>query len=215
MTTDKWDGLLDEDTPQPPGPPPRRRAPAILAAAALAATAVAAGAHAIHWAQGPDPTTGPSSSPAQQPSTTALPHPGASAPTASAPDPTAPSPTTQAGTDVFAPARRAADAWLHAYMDDRKEGAPWTTTSARLVETTTRELMVYMVNVPDAQSAGVVWGTTVTAVSYTDETADADHPTTWSAMVAYTRSDGTTGTGRITLVPRRGGWQTDQWEAAQ
>ena len=66
-----------------------------------------------------------------------------------------------------------------------------------------------------AQTSGVVYGARVTAITYTDETADADHPTTWSATAAYTRSDGTTGTGRITLVPRRGGWQVDQWEAAQ
>ena len=202
--TDKWDGLLGE---APCGPPPARRTPTITAILLLAALlAVAAvwltvlhpqdpGAHG----DGHTPTT-----PAAAPSTTPSPSPTT--------PPVAPTPSAPLAVDVFAPAKAAADAWIHAYMDDRVEGEDWALTYKRL-PATTREYLVYLRNVKAAQTSGVIYGARVTAIAYTEVEADRDNPGRWTTDVAIALDTGTTVTGRITLVARKGGWQTDKWEA--
>lgn len=204
---DKWDGLLGPGQ-APSGPPPARRAPTITAIVLLVAVlAVAAvwlavlrpqdpGAHG----DGPAPTA---------PTTTTAPGPS----TAPSPSPTtltaAPTPS---AVDVFAPARAAADAWIHAYMDDRVEGEDWALTYKRL-PATTREYLVYLRNVEAAQTSGVVYGARVTAIAYTEVEADRDNPGRWTADAAIALDTGATVTGRIALVAREGGWRTDRWEA--
>lgn len=207
---DKWDGLLGPGQ-APSGPPPARRAPTITAIVLLVAVlAVAAvwftvlrpqdpGAHG----DGPAPTA-PTTTTAPAPST--APSPSPTTPTA-APTPSAPS-----AVDVFAPARAAADAWIHAYMDDRVEGEDWALTYKRL-PATTREYLVYLRNVEAAQTSGVVYGARVTAITYTEVEADRDNPGRWTADAAIALDTGATVTGRIALVAREGGWRTDKWEA--
>ena len=202
--TDKWDGLLGE---APCGPPPARRTPTITAILLLVALlAVAAvwltvlhpqdlGAHG----DGHTPTT-----PAAAPSTT--PSPSPTTPTVAS------TPSAPLAVDVFAPAKAAADAWIHAYMDDRVEGEDWALTYKRL-PATTREYLVYLRNVKAAQTSGVIYGARVTAIAYTEVEADRDNPGRWTTDVAIALDTGTTVTGRITLVARKGGWQTDKWEA--
>lgn len=204
---DKWDGLLGPGE-APSGPPPARRAPTITAIVLLVAVlAVAAvwltvlrpqdpGAHG----DGPAPTA---------PTTTTAPAPS----TAPSPSPTTPTAApTPSAVDVFAPARAAADAWIHAYMDDRVEGEDWALTYKRL-PATTREYLVYLRNVEAAQTSGVVYGARVTAIAYTEVEADRDNPGRWTADAAIALDTGATVTGRITLVAREGGWRTDKWEA--
>lgn len=204
---DKWDGLLGPGQ-APSGPPPARRAPTITAIVLLVAVlAVAAvwlavlrpqdpGAHG----DGPAPTA---------PTTTTAPAPS----TAPSPPPTTPTAApTPSAVDVFAPARAAADAWIHAYMDDRVEGEDWALTYKRL-PATTREYLVYLRNVEAAQTSGVVYGARVTAIAYTEVEADRDNPGRWTADAAIALDTGATVTGRITLVAREGGWRTDKWEA--
>ena len=204
---DKWDGLLGPGQ-APSGPPPARRAPPITAIVLLVAVlAVAAvwlavlrpqdpGAHG----DGPAPTA---------PTTTTAPAPS----TAPSPPPTTPTAApTPSAVDVFAPARAAADAWIHAYMDDRVEGEDWALTYKRL-PATTREYLVYLRNVEAAQTSGVVYGARVTAIAYTEVEADRDNPGRWTADAAIALDTGATVTGRITLVAREGGWRTDKWEA--
>lgn len=204
---DKWDGLLGPGQ-APSGPPPARRAPTITAIVLLVAVlAVAAvwlavlrpqdpGAHG----DGPAPTA---------PTTTTAPAPS----TAPSPSPTTPTAApTPSAVDVFAPARAAADAWIHAYMDDRVEGEDWALTYKRL-PATTREYLVYLRNVEAAQTSGVVYGARVTAITYTEVEADRDNPGRWTADAAIALDTGATVTGRITLVAREGGWRTDKWEA--
>lgn len=204
---DKWDGLLGPGQ-APSGPPPARRAPTITAIVLLVAVlAVAAvwftvlrpqdpGAHG----DGPAPTA---------PTTTTAPGPSA----APSPSPTTPTAApTPSAVDVFAPARAAADAWIHAYMDDRVEGEDWALTYKRL-PATTREYLVYLRNVEAAQTSGVVYGARVTAITYTEVEADRDNPGRWTADAAIALDTGATVTGRITLVAREGGWRTDKWEA--
>ena len=204
---DKWDGLLGPGQ-APSGPPPARRAPTITAIVLVVAVlAVAAvwftvlrpqdpGAHG----DGPAPTV-PTTTTALAPST--APSPSPTTPTA-APTPSA--------VDVFAPARAAADAWIHAYMDDRVEGEDWALTYKRL-PATTREYLVYLRNVEAAQTSGVVYGARVTAITYTEVEADRDNPGRWTADAAIALDTGATVTGRIALVAREGGWRTDKWEA--
>lgn len=204
---DKWDGLLGPGE-APSGPPPARRAPTITAIVLLVAVlAVAAvwlavlrpqdpGAHG----DGPAPTA---------PTTTTAPGPSA----APSPSPTTPTAApTPSAVDVFAPAKAAADAWIHAYMDDRVEGEDWALTYKRL-PATTREYLVYLRNVEAAQTSGVVYGARVTAIAYTEVEADRDNPGRWTADATIALDTGATVTGRITLVAREGGWQTDRWEA--
>lgn len=204
---DKWDGLLGPGQ-APSGPPPARRAPTITAIVLLVAVlAVAAvwlavlrpqdpGAHG----DGPAPTA---------PTTTTAPAPS----TAPSPSPTTPTAApTPSAVDVFAPARAAADAWIHAYMDDRVEGEDWALTYKRL-PATTREYLVYLRNVEAAQTSGVVYGARVTAITYTEVEADRDNPGRWTADAAIALDTGATVTGRIALVAREGGWRTDKWEA--
>lgn len=204
---DKWDGLLGPGE-APSGPPPARRAPTITAIVLVVAVlAVAAvwltvlrpqdpGAHG----DGPAPTA---------PTTTTAPAPS----TAPSPSPTTPTAApTPSAVDVFAPARAAADAWIHAYMDDRVEGEDWALTYKRL-PATTREYLVYLRNVEAAQTSGVVYGARVTAITYTEVEADRDNPGRWTADAAIALDTGATVTGRITLVAREGGWRTDKWEA--
>lgn len=204
---DKWDGLLGPGD-APSGPPPARRAPTITAIVLLVAVlAVAAvwlavlrpqdpGAHG----DGPAPTA---------PTTTTAPAPS----TAPSPSPTTPTAApTPSAVDVFAPARAAADAWIHAYMDDRVEGEDWALTYKRL-PATTREYLVYLRNVEAAQTSGVVYGARVTAIAYTEVEADRDNPGRWTADAAIALDTGATVTGRIALVAREGGWRTDKWEA--
>jgi hypothetical protein len=172
---------------------------AVLAVAAVWFTVLRPQDPGAHG-DGPAPTV-PTTTTALAPST--APSPSPTTPTA-APTPSA--------VDVFAPARAAADAWIHAYMDDRVEGEDWALTYKRL-PATTREYLVYLRNVEAAQTSGVVYGARVTAITYTEVEADRDNPGRWTADAAIALDTGATVTGRIALVAREGGWRTDKWEA--
>jgi len=61
--------------------------------------------------------------------------------------------------------------------------------------------------------AGVTPGTRLVDVEFSQIEEDPAHPSTWSSTVSYTRTDNTTGTGRITLEPAQGGWRVTKWSA--
>lgn len=205
----KWDGLLDEagaDTEHQPAPAPRR-APTIIALILLAA--ITAGAAFLVWSQWPTthtpaPATAAPKSPASADPTTP-PTPASATAAPSTPEATTASP------DVFAPALNAAEAWLHAFMDNRAADTPWSSVETAIAPYTAKPLAVYLVNTPEAQTAGVTPGTRLVSVEFSQIEADPAHPSTWSATVRYTRTDNTTGTGQITLEPAQGGWHVTKW----
>lgn len=211
MTPSKWDGLLDEartDTHNQSAPAPRR-GPTIIVLTLLAV--IVAGAAVLVWRQW---TTAPTSEPAAStPSTPVSTDPtmhATSEPAASTPStPETPS----APPDVFAPARSAAEAWMHAFMDNRTADTPWANIEEAISPYTAKPLAVYLVNTPEAQTAGVTPGTRLVSVEFSQIEADPAHPSTWSATVSYTRTDNTTGTGHITLEPSQGGWRVTRWSA--
>ena len=210
MTPSKWDGLLDEartGTHQQCAPKPRR-GPTIIALTLLAL--IVAGAAVLVWRQWttaptPEPAASESSTPAMDPTTPPMPAPATSAP--STPE------TPSASPDMFAPARSAAEAWMHAFMDNRAADTPWASIEEAISPYTAKPLAVYLVNTPDAQTAGVTPGTRLVDVEFSQIEEDPAHPSTWSSTVSYTRTDNTTGTGRITLEPAQGGWRVTKWSA--
>jgi len=68
--------------------------------------------------------------------------------------------------------------------------------------------------VPDAVAAAL--NIHRVRVAYSDETADAEHPTTWSATATITLDTGQQVSARITVIPDPdtvdGGWKVDQWK---
>lgn len=210
MTPSKWDGLLDEagtHTPHQCAPTPRR-GPTIIVLTLLAV--IVAGAAVLVWRQWTtaptsEPAALPSSTPAVDPATPPMPAPPTSAP--STPE------TPSAPPDVFTPARSAAEAWMHEFMDNRTADTPWANIEEAISPYTSKPLAVYLVNTPEAQTAGVTPGTRLVLVDFSQIEADPDHPSTWSAAVSYTRTDNTTGTGHITLEPSQGGWRVTRWSA--
>jgi len=201
----KWNGLLNEtgtDTDHQAAPAPRR-GPTIIALTLLAL--IVAGSVFLLW-------TYWQATPAQPPaSTQGNPLTSTVTPVPEATTQTPPEPAPTASADVFAPAERAAEAWLHAFMDDRAADTPWANMEEAIAPYTAKPLAVYLVNTPEAQTAGVTPGTRLVSVDFSQIEADPDHPSTWSATVSYTRSDTTTGTGRITLEPAQGGWRVTRW----
>lgn len=210
MTPSKWDGLLEEastDTRHQCAPAPRR-GPTIIALTLLAM--IVAGAAVLVWRQWttaptPEPAASPSSTPAVDPTTASMPAAATSA--LSTPE------TPSASPDVFVPARSAAEAWMHAFMDNRAADTPWASVEEAISPYTAKPLAVYLVNTPEAQTAGVTPGTRLVSVEFSQIEEDPAHPSIWSAAVSYTRTDNTTGTGRITLEPAQGGWRVTRWSA--
>lgn len=210
MTPSKWDGLLDEagtHTPHQCAPTPRR-GPTIIALTLLAL--IVAGAAVLVWRQWttaptPEPAASPSSTPAMEPTTPPMPAPASSAP--STPE------TPSASPDVFEPAHNTAEAWMHAFMDNRTVDTPWANIEEAISPYTAKPLAVYLVNTPEAQTAGVTPGTRLVSVEFSQIEEDPAHPSTWSSTVSYTRTDNTTGTGHITLEPAQGGWRVTRWSA--
>lgn len=210
MTPSKWDGLLDEAGTHKPyqcAPAPRR-GPTIIALTLLAV--IAAGAAVLVWRQWttaptPELAASPSSTPAMDPTTPPMPAPASSAP--STPE------TPSASPDVFEPAHNTAEAWMHAFMDNRTVDTPWANIEEAISPYSAKPLAVYLVNTPEAQTAGVTPGTRLVSVEFSQIEEDPAHPSTWSATVSYTRTDNTTGTGHITLEPAQGGWRVTRWSA--
>lgn len=210
MTPSKWDGLLDEagtDTRHQCAPAPRR-GPTIIALTLLAL--IVAGAAVLVWRQWttaptPELAASPSSTPAMDPATPPMPAPASSAP--STPE------TPSASPDVFEPAHNTAEAWMHAFMDNRTVDTPWANIEEAISPYTAKPLAVYLVNTPEAQTAGVTPGTRLVSVEFSQIEEDPAHPSTWSSTVSYTRTDNTTGTGHITLEPAQGGWRVTRWSA--
>ena len=190
MTPSKWDGLLDgagTETHHQCAPAPRR-GPTIIALTLL--VVIVAGAVILMWRQW-----------------TSIPTPEPAASTPSTPE------TPSTSTDVFEPAHNTAEAWMHAFMDNRATDTPWASTEESISPYTAKPLAVYLVNTPEGQTAGVTPGTRLVSVEFSQIEADPAHPSTWSATVSYTRTDNTRGTGRITLEPSQGGWRVTRWSA--
>lgn len=211
MTPSKWDGLLDgagTDTRHQCAPAPRR-GPTIIALTLLAV--IVAGAAVLVWRQWttaptPEPAASTPSTPVStDPTTHPTPEPAESTP--STPE------TPSTPLDVFEPAHNTAEAWMHAFMDNRTVDTPWANIEEAISPYTAKPLAVYLVNTPEAQTAGVTPGTRLVSVEFSQIEEDPAHPSTWSATVSYTRTDNTTGTGHITLEPAQGGWRVTRWSA--
>lgn len=199
-TNTKWAGLLD--VPEPPPLPRPSRAP--LIALAIAGALIAA---ALAWAAWPART--PPEPRAEAPS---------AAPTTTAPPPSPPpapatTQTTAAAPDVFEPARQAAHSWITRFYTNRTPTTTWKQVDERLAPLQTWALGVQLAERPDLQDAPT--GTAVTAVTYSDETADPHHPTSWTATATIALDNTTTARARITVVPDPdtvdGGWKVDEW----
>lgn len=197
-TSDKWSGLLD--VPEPPQAPRPSRAPSI--ALAIAGALIAA---ALAWAAWPAPAPPEPHAEATRaaPATTAPPPPAAPAS----------APTTAAAPDVFEPARKTAHSWITRFYTNRAPTTTWKQVDERLAPLQTWALGVQLAERPDLQDAPT--GTAVTAVTYSDETADPHHPTSWTATATIALDNTTTARARITVVPDPdtvdGGWKVDEW----
>ena len=211
MTPSKWDGLLDgagTDTHHQCAPAPRR-GPTIIALTLL--VVIVAGAAVLVWRQW---TTAPTSEPAAPtPSTPVSTDPTTHATSELAASTPSTPETPSAPPDVFEPARSAAEAWMHAFMDNRTADTPWANVEGVISPYTAKPLAVYLVNTPEAQTAGVTPGTRLVSVEFSQIEADPAHPSTWSATVSYSRTDNTTGSGHFTLEPSQGGWRVTRWSA--
>ena len=188
----KWDGLLDIDEPDTPAPSRSHRHAAAVSALIVAACLLASVSWWI-WTQ-------------IVPATTAqMPEPAPATSTMPTPTPTA---------DVFAPARDTARTWIERFYVERTEATTWAQIAQRLAPYQTWAMGVYLAERPEAQAAPL--NVHRVEVAYSDETADAEHPTAWSATATITLDDGEHVRARITVIPDPdtvdGGWKVDEWK---
>ena len=188
----KWDGLLDIDEPDTPAPSRSHRRAAAVSALIVAACLLASVSWWI-WTQIAPATTAQTPEPA--PATSTMP----------TPTPTA---------DVFAPARDTARTWIERFYVERTEATTWAQIAQRLAPYQTWAIGVYLAERPEAQAAPL--NVHRVEVTYSDETADAEHPTAWSATATITLDDGEHVRARITVIPDpdtvEGGWKVDEWK---
>ncbi len=125
-----------------------------------------------------------------------------------------PTPTPSQTVDVFAPARDTARTWIERFYIERTEATTWTQIAQRLTPLQTWAMGAYMAEHPEAQAAPL--DIHHVQVAYSDETADAEHPTIWSATATITLDTGQQVSARITVIPDPdtvdGGWKVDQWK---
>ena len=125
---------------------------------------------------------------------------------------TMPTPTPTA--DVFAPARDTARTWIERFYVERTEATTWAQIAQRLAPYQTWAMGVYLAERPEAQAAPL--NVHRVEVAYSDETADAEHPTAWGATATITLDDGEHVRARITVIPDPdtvdGGWKVDEWK---
>ena len=207
----KWDGLLDIEAPSEPAPHrPRGRAAVCVL---IAAACLLACASWWIWSTAA-PMRPPAATPTGHASTS--PDPTSAAPT---PEPThvtsaTPTPLPSPTVDVFEPARDIARTWIERFYVERTQGTTWTQISQRLTPLQTWAMGAYMAEHPDTQAAPL--GIHHVQVAYSDETADAEHSTTWSATATITLDTGAQVRARITVIPDPdtvdGGWKVDQWQ---
>ncbi len=123
-----------------------------------------------------------------------------------------PTPTPTA--DVFAPARDTARTWIERFYVERTEATTWTQIAQRLAPYQTWAMGVYLAERPEVQAAPL--NVHRVEVAYSDETADVEHPTAWSATATITLDDGEHVRARITVIPDPdtvdGGWKVDEWK---
>ena len=188
----KWDGLLDIDEPDTPAPSRSHRHAAAVSALIVAACLLASVSWWI-WTQIAPATTAQTPEPA--PTTSTMP----------TPTPTA---------DVFAPARDTARTWIERFYVERTEATTWVQIAQRLAPYQTWAMGVYLAERPEVQAAPL--NVHRVEVAYSDETADVEHPTAWSATATITLDDGEHVRARITVIPDPdtvdGGWKVDEWK---
>lgn len=191
----KWDGLLDIDEPDTPAPSRSHRHAAAVSALIVAVCLLASVSWWI-WTQIAPATTAQTPEPAPTTSTMTTPTPTA---------------------DVFAPARDTARTWIERFYVERTEATTWAQIAQRLAPYQTWAMGVYLAERPEAQAAPL--NVHRVEVAYSDETADVEHPTAWSATATITLDDGENVRARITVIPDPdtvdGGWKVDEWKVLQ
>lgn len=206
----KWDGLLNIEEPNEPAPHRPRGYAAICAL--IAAMSLLAGVMWWIWSM-PAPTRPPVATPTDH-ATNLNPTPATPTPAPTRVTSATPTPTHSQTVDVFAPARDTARTWIERFYIERTEATTWTQIAQRLTPLQTWAMGAYMAEHPETQAAPL--NIHHVQVAYSDETADAEHPTTWSATATITLDTGQQVSARITVIPDPdtvdGGWKVDQWK---
>lgn len=205
----KWDGLLDIDEPDTPAPSRSYRHAAAVSALIVAACLLASISWWI-WTQ-----TVPATTAQTQESAPTMPAPvSTTAQTQESAPATSTIPTPTPTADVFAPARETARTWIERFYVERTEATTWTQITQRLAPYQTWAMGVYLAERPEVQAAPL--NVHRVEVAYSDETADVEHPTAWSATATITLDDGEHVQARITVIPDpdtvEGGWKVDEWK---
>lgn len=211
--SDKWDGLLEGELPEPVPPRPRResltipwaRVFALLALGAIIALVVW---RAVGYSTRPAPADAPTV-PSAQSAPSQAPTPSADAPASASAAQSA------AGAHMFEPAQRVASAYAHAFYE-RSEGEDWSTVAHCIARTATTPWAVELTNSLDLQDAGLAVQARITDVQVSDEVTDPENPTQWSATLTLTiDEDGATSQRRAhtwaEVVPGVG-WRISRWE---
>lgn len=211
--SDKWDGLLMGDLPEPVAPRTAREPRAIpwvrLLGVVAAMMVVGLGIWRVlgSLAQEAEPSVEQAPT---QPTLTV--HPEAPAAVSS------PAPAAQATsreTNLFEPAHRIAAQYAHAFYE-RAEGEDWAAITQRLARAATTAWAVELTNSPERQRSDVSAHTRVTGVDVTAEETDPTDPTQWAgalALIFESEDAATQQTVRAwaEVVPGVG-WRISRWE---
>lgn len=205
MTTDKWDGLLAEGTPQAPEPRhnarQERRRPAaqynwgriLLAIATIALTVGLIIWNTIRTTSGPeDPQPGPQTTPA-----------ATAGPTWSHIE------DTQEDPEIRDEASSTVTDFITAFCQREKAG-DWWDTDAAIAGLASDELRYEFTEYPELAGDGVTSGETVTNVEFSG--VDDTPLGYWAGTAAITMDTGRTISAEITAEATTDGWRVTSWQ---
>lgn len=209
MSTDKWDGLLDEGTPETPEPrhntAQERRRPGAQynwsrIFLALATIILAAGVIIWWWTRTP---SGDTTSPQTPATATVEP---TSQPTWSYVEEATPDP--QARDEAASTVTE----FIHAFCERENSGDWWDTDEA-IKDLTSEQLRYEFTEYTELATDGIKDGETVTEVAYTN--VDDQPVGYWSATATITMDTGRTITAEISAQAVENGWHITEWEVTK
>lgn len=209
MPTDKWDGLLDEGSPETPesrhNASQERRRPAAQynwprIGLALATIILAAGVIIWWWTRTP---SGDTTSPQTPVTTTVEP---TSRPTWSYVEEATPDPQSRDE------AASTVTEFIHAFCQ-REEGADWWDTDEAIKDLTSDQLRYEFTEYDELANDGIKDGETVTEVAYAN--VDDQLVGYWSATATITMDTGRTITAEISAQAVENGWHITEWEVTK
>lgn len=211
MASDKWDGLLDEGTPdeasprQPREAAPRPRAGVDWTRILLVVLTVALTITVIVWLWN-RPASDLSATETPRPVATVSPQPTA---TQSSPPVQPWSYVEDTTEDPSEGAPQVATQFIHGFCQ-REVGEDWWSVDTRLEDKATTQVRYEFTEYPDTQTAGIEPGEDVQAIAYTRHD---DLPVgQWSATAHITMDTGREITAEIAAGATSDGWRVTNWE---